>query len=113
MAYPPTAKWCFVRNRMVISWPQVYFRETRHPADCLLSREQTLELIAELTAGLDAAPDPDESGMVAPALAKHLPPCGPVPLDAVEVPFDPDAMWVLAEPPAEVLEATTNSEENQ
>lgn len=73
MSFPPTIKRCFVRDAVIVSWPQSYFREILLSTDNLLSVEQAQQMIAALQAAIAAVPEADDSGMVQPAFARHLP----------------------------------------
>ncbi len=99
MIYPPSIKWCHVRNLWVISWPSSWFRETHTPNDSELLHEFALQIAAVINAG-PPPPVVDADGMVQPARAVHMPPVAAIPLDAVKVPddWDDDYCWTLTAP---------------
>lgn len=93
--YPPTLKYCPVRQCWILNFPRGWHRGTVSPCDCPILPEYAEQLAHQILAG-PPLPEPDDEGLVQPAKADHMPAVSPVPYVGDDEEWDADEVIGLA-----------------
>lgn len=91
--YPPSLKFCHIRQCWILSVPRAWRRETCAPCDCPILPEYAEQLARQILAG-PPPPEVDDEGQVHPAKADQMPRIAPLVLESEEDSWDDEVQWV-------------------